>query len=56
MDSFESSNSIYKKDKSEDDSRHSSQNDRKKRRRINRVTDTKNRKHLFSNNKDNTYQ
>jgi hypothetical protein len=56
MDSFESSESIYKKDKSEDDSRHSSDaNNRKRKRRVNRITDTKNRKHLFSSKKDNTY-
>ena len=58
MDSFESSESIYKKDKSEDNSRHSSVdgNNRKRKRRVNKITDTKNRKHLFSSKKDNTYQ
>ena len=63
MSSFESSHSIYKKDRSEDRSRHSSTDynikssgkKKGKRGKINRVTESKNRKHLFSNKKDTTY-
>ena len=58
MDSFESSESIYIKDKSEDNSRHSSddEHNKKRKRRVNKITDSKNRKHLLSSKKDNTCQ